>query len=268
MDDTLRIIGRNRRSGSQRSGDDHMDRTIGPTVVWVDSKYGHDDSDHGSMQHPFATIGRAYELVPHIVAHDFQIRVIGGKDRLYTSFPDCIDPVIEEGGMFSIVGLGNAICVDGPFDCTTVTVKPGTTIGNYSSTRLLISTAPATFVAGQFDGYFVRITDDTDAAAIGKVFPIVQTNTDGLEIRLETTHPPNDLCEFEIIEPAVTIEAERVVLTVDDEGSQEPRFEFCNLKFHMYEGRTTDPFLEIAGNGRTAGARFAFVMFYADQNPI
>jgi hypothetical protein len=256
--------GRGRLQAGERSGHDRLDRSIEDVIVWVDNIHGDDRSELGSDHEPFFSVDRAYELCPKVIAHDYQIR-LKKTGKVYDGCPSCVDPVIEETGQFAIVGLGDAVVKDPAIACTTVT----TAVSAQGTTRHFLNTAPATFTANQWDGYFARITADADPNAVGMVYPIVNTETDSVEFRVEGAFPPHDGCTFEIIEPAVTIEQDCVALTVNDEGSRAPRFVFSNLKFVApYDIRFNDDWVEIGGNGRTVGARFSFVMFEKEAPPI
>lgn len=163
------------------------------------STTGNDTTGNGTQASPFATFGKAFDIIPYEIVHKINIRVAAGT---YNSFPRTVRHEINSDGQLVIEGLGDLIQVAGPFTLTGATelVAGGESLG------WDITVSGAGWGADDYTGKFIKYTNgDT---MIDRCIPIFSNTTDTIRHLQTMTYSPDVPkagSTFTIVEPTVKI---------------------------------------------------------------
>jgi hypothetical protein len=224
--------------------------------IYVNGATGSDTTGDGSAANPYATITKAYSMVPEVLDHRVRI-YIDAAGSPYSAFPTVIRHHILEGGCLSFIGVGAATPVSGPY-----TVAAFTAHQTYAAGEIGV-TAPG-WVADDMYGKFIQYTS---GASSGYVHPAWHNTTDTVWTP-NPSYPPAPGDTFTVIEPSIVVALGTVSpvmqITRDDEfnggASYQACVAVCNLKLTSTKGSGGDGVVfSLAGGEANVGAWFSFV---------
>jgi len=191
---------------------------------YIDTVTGDDNLGNGTVLNPWATIGRAQQILPEYINSNINIFVSAPVanpvfymyDMNHTFGPD---------GQLSIQGIDDPVIVDGPY-----TVNTWTDVGVGMTYAHDINVLAAGWVPNAYTGNFVHVLTGANA---GRIFAIKENQLNDLAIPY-TLFPMASGDTFEIVTPGTNIvlafQYFRAAFNAP-QNEQNARFILANLNF-------------------------------------
>jgi hypothetical protein len=188
-------------SGIQENADSIslLEGNITLSEIYVSSTTGDDDTGDGSIETPFATVGKAYGLVPRDLNTSVSIKIANGT---YSSFPEIVRHDFGADGMLGFDGYEMPVNIK-----TGLTVTGVTPLG-LDMVEVTVSAEDSTWSAEELYGQYAYFTS---GAETDSYFPIHQNGSMTFTCRGGSLGGIAIGNVFNIVEPGVKIETSKPI---------------------------------------------------------
>jgi hypothetical protein len=178
--------------------------TVAPITKYV-ATTGNDTTGKGTVALPYATVDRAYQDMPRVIAHECKILVTAGDYA--TGWPESIAPTFIKEGSLAIVGVGVPRHVSGPWSVT------GVADLGLGGQRLTIGAGGL----GAVDGLCGQMVMIATGGHVGNGHMVVGNSDTTIDLILQTDKPHN-ADTFNLVNPAVKIVVPKAYIGYENHG--------------------------------------------------